>query len=69
MINTERVAPEKLTALSAPVLMTILDFYLTQNIEDGMLLGQVVKLTIRRRLYQEARSKVWFAVGIESVYY
>ena len=62
MINTERVAPEKLTTLSAPVLMTILDFYLTQNIEDGMLLGQVVKLTIRRRLYQEARSKVWFSV-------
>jgi hypothetical protein len=61
MINTERVAPEKLTALSAPVNLAI-DFYLTQNIEDGMLLGQLVKLTIRRRLYQEARSKVWFSV-------
>ena len=68
MINTERVAPEKLTALSAPVNLPI-DFYLTQNIEADLLLGQVVKLTIRRRLYQESRSKVWFAVGIESVYY
>lgn len=49
MINTERVAPEKLTALSAPVHLPI-DLYITQSIEDGMLLGQVLKLTIRRRL-------------------
>jgi len=68
MINTERVAPEKLTALSAPVHLPI-DLYMTQSIEDGMLFSQIVKLTIRRRLYQETRSRVWFAVGIESVYH